>query len=448
MIMRTLMEKSRDRGHHTSCLVGRAHGAVDTTTSLFEHDRRRAGWTRFCYRLANMLWKWIGFHKHGRGVCRFIRSVLGEPLRTFRIQIGQEDFDFPDSVGAVERLEPKPDLLHFHGLHSSYFDLGALQQLSAQWPVVITMHDAWLVTGHCAYPGGCARYEIGCGNCPDIERFPKLKRDGTRFNFERKKKIYENSRIHVVTPSQWLMDIVQASDMSRSFSKLEVIHNGVDTKRFCPGERRVQRRELGMQDYDVVILYNARNATTAVYKDFATARESVEQYAQVHQDQRVLLQVLGEERDEEILENLTVRFELLEGGSNRLGAYYQAVDIFVHTSKCENFPTVILEAMASGCPVVSSDTGGMREQIRALEMESVAQKPGVTYFKQDQATGCLVSQEHIRETFEAINILMGDHHLRERVGENARQWVEECLSSDKMVDTYCQLYETLNADSR
>jgi hypothetical protein len=69
----------------------------------------------------------------------------------------------------TKRLElaDKPDIVHCHNLHGEYFDLHALDWLSARVPVVITMHDAWLLSGHCVHSLGCGRWETGCGKCPD-----------------------------------------------------------------------------------------------------------------------------------------------------------------------------------------------------------------------------------------------------------------------------------------
>ena len=58
---------------------------------------------------------------------------------------------FPASHRVLELPPRPPDVLHLHNLHGGYFDLRVLPELSARQPTVVTMHDEWLYTGHCAY---------------------------------------------------------------------------------------------------------------------------------------------------------------------------------------------------------------------------------------------------------------------------------------------------------
>ena len=64
---------------------------------------------------------------------------------------GREDFRFPASHRVLELPPKPPDVLHLHNLHGGYFDLRVLPELSQGQPTVVTMHDEWLYTGHCAY---------------------------------------------------------------------------------------------------------------------------------------------------------------------------------------------------------------------------------------------------------------------------------------------------------
>ncbi len=82
--------------------------------------------------------------RDARGRCA-IRGVLLDTLR------GREDFRFPASHRVLELPPRPPDVLHLHNLHGGYFDLRVLPELSARQPTVVTMHDEWLYTGHCAY---------------------------------------------------------------------------------------------------------------------------------------------------------------------------------------------------------------------------------------------------------------------------------------------------------
>jgi hypothetical protein len=63
------------------------------------------------------------------------------------------------------RADP-PDVIHAHNLRGGYFDLRALPELSRVAPLVLTMHDMWLITSHVAHSFECERWRTGCGECP------------------------------------------------------------------------------------------------------------------------------------------------------------------------------------------------------------------------------------------------------------------------------------------
>ena len=80
--------------------------------------------------------------------------------------------------------------------------------LAASVPLVATLHDAWLLTGHCAHPLDSDGWQRGCGRCPHLDTYPPLRRDGTAHNLRRKRAIYAQLQLAVVTPCASLMAMV------------------------------------------------------------------------------------------------------------------------------------------------------------------------------------------------------------------------------------------------
>ncbi|MBL8794363.1 MAG: glycosyltransferase [Planctomycetia bacterium] len=80
---------------------------------------------------------------------------------------GVEDFEYPCTRYLAAVAGGSPDILHCHNLHGGFFDLRLLPALSLQTPTVLTLHDSWTMTGHCADHPTCQRWETGCGRCPD-----------------------------------------------------------------------------------------------------------------------------------------------------------------------------------------------------------------------------------------------------------------------------------------
>src|SRR5439155_11546406 len=120
----------------------------------------------------------------------------------------------------------RPDLVHCHNLHAKYFDLRVLPWLSRQVPVVLTLHDAWMLSGLCCHSFDCERWRTGCGQCPHLTLYPTIYPgipDATHLNWKRKRKIYRRSRLYVATPSRWLMQKVKQSILAPAVIEARVI---------------------------------------------------------------------------------------------------------------------------------------------------------------------------------------------------------------------------------
>ena len=214
-VARNLQREYRARGHRSQMAVG-FKITDDPDVFVIPNESERTGWENFWLEASGKL------TRNGmRGVRRAARlaGILGQPGRQFNQWMGIEDFHFAGTKRIVE-LADQPDIVHCHNLHGEYFDLHALEWLSARVPVVITMHDAWLLSGHCVHSLGCGRWETGCGKCPDLTLYPAIRRDATAHNWKRKRSIYRSSRLHVATPCRWLMDKVERSILSEGASTM------------------------------------------------------------------------------------------------------------------------------------------------------------------------------------------------------------------------------------
>ena len=88
----------------------------------------------------------------------------------------------------------------------------------------------------------------------------------------------------------------------------------------------------------------------------------------------------------------------------------------------DNLPTVVMEAMASALPVVSTDVGGIAEMVR------------------DGETGLLVSQNDPVATAEAIARLLDDVELARSFGREGRKRAKEIFSIEKNVCTLREIF--------
>lgn len=254
------------------------------------------------------------------------------------------------------------DIVHLHNVHSSYFDIGILPKIAETHPLVQTIHDCWTFTGHCAYPFSCLKWKSGCGNCLDMASYPGISTDSTRFNWERRKRIYNKSKPVIVSPSQWLINLVSESHLKHL--QIKLIHNGIDITRFNKGNKHALRTELGLPVNKAILLFVANGGlrNSSHQKDPATLLKCIEILAKETDCRDFMLLSIGGQAQELPIE-LRKYVMQLPYTTYGLENYYQIADVLVYPTKADNCPLVLIEAMASGLPIVSTDIGGCREML-------------------------------------------------------------------------------------
>ena len=342
------------------------------------------------------------------------RSRRHRALRDPRVLVdavrGREDFRFPASHRVLDLPPRPPDVLHLHNLHGGYFDLRALPALTGRRPTVVTMHDEWLYTGHCAYTLDSDGWRRGCGSCPYLHTYPALRTDGTAANVRRKADLYAHSELHVVAPSAWLLERAQRSILAPAIASARVIPNGVDLELFAPGPP-VDREEP-------LLVFAAQGARTNPYKDFATLRSALGRIATP-----ASAIALGEAGPEERLGAVTLRSEPFVSRTE-VAERLRGADLYVHATRADNHPLAVLEALASGVPVVAPRVGGIPEQLT-------------------EDTGVLVEPGDAEALARAIDELLRDRGRRARMGEAAAADARARFGLDRQVEAHLELYGEL-----
>jgi glycosyltransferase involved in cell wall biosynthesis len=414
----------RDRGHACYSAVRERKG-TGPAFLVIPNDVRRNRWTRICLSLEK-----VSVRARMRGLplgCRVLAS-LGEPGRWLKRRRGFEDFEFPGTHDLLSLSQQRPDILHLHNLHGGYVDLRELPRLTKSTPSVITLHDEWMYTGHCAGTLGCSRWQRGCGQCPDLNIPPAIPRDATSYNLSRKREIYEQSELYLATPSQWLMSRALSSILGVAVRDWKVIPNGIDLSVFHPGSKDAARQGLGLPPNAWISLFVGLKLHSK-FKDYKTI-ESAMMKASSHNLGPHYLICVGEPGQEQRRGSLVIRFVGYEPDRNKLAHYYQAADVYLQASHADNFPTTILEAMGCGTPVVATRVGGIPEQI------------------EDGVTGFLVEAQDPAAMAEGVTELQKNRPLREAMGVNSSQRARDLFSLERMVDTYLDWYEEIVKNHR
>jgi glycosyltransferase involved in cell wall biosynthesis len=326
---------------------------------------------------------------------------------------------YPSSFGVA--LDPwfrESQVVQLYNVHGSYFSHSALPVLSRRRPLVWRLSDMWALTGHVAYSYDCERWRHGCGSCPYLGEYPRLRRDTTAVLFRWKDAVYRRSRITVVAPSRWLEEIARESPLLGRFP-VRRIANGLDLQVFRPHPRDEARRALGLDPERPVVLFSSleRNDRRKGGDVLAGALSSLD-------DLDFQLAVLGPEASglgREVAALGTIRDD------ERLALAYAAADVFVLPALAENLPNVAVESIACGTPVVASAVGGIPDAVR------------------DGETGLLVPPARAPELAGAMRALLADDELRARLARQARAVAEAEFAAERESGEYAALYEELLA---
>jgi glycosyltransferase involved in cell wall biosynthesis len=426
-----LFEEYRARGHQSWMAVGVKRGSKPNIFAIPNAPAAR-GWGRL----------WWSLHDRVRtysGRASKATALIASPQKIVDDFRGVENFDFPGTQRLLGLAPEAPDVVHLHNLHHffGYFDLRALQPLSQTVPTVVTLHDAWMFTGHCAVSFDCNKWESGCGSCPYLDTAPSVRRDSTDLNWLRKKQIYENSSLFVAAPSHWMLERAKASILSHSIVGTKLIPNGVDLSIFRPAEKAAARERIGLPQDEPILLFSGLSPANNPFKDLPIIRAAVDMIGRIGTN--ITLVVLGASEETQRIGQATIRFAGYETDEAKVARFYQAADFYMHAARvgAENHSLAILEALACGVPVVASDVGGIPEQVKSLPLPS----SGSSYPSHPGgATGILTPPGDAKALADAVAILIEDSALLRAMSSNAAEDARRRFDLRTQVDAYLDWY--------
>ena len=313
----------------------------------------------------------------------------------------------------------KPDVIHLHNLHGSFLNIPMLFRYIKKHriPVVWTLHDCWAFTGHCPHfvMDRCDKWKEGCRHCPRIRSYPRLSLDLSSFMWTLKRKCFTGvENLTLVTPSEWLAGLVK-----QSFLKdypVTVINNGIDLNIFRPVESSF-RRDHGIGPHEYMLLGVAFGWGEQKGLDvfIRLARQLPEKY-------RIVLVGTDETVDKKLPENIISIHRT--GSQQELAEIYSAADLFVNPTREDTYPTVNMEALACGTPVITFNTGGSPEII-------------------DGSCGCVVDCDDVEGMMETI-VCLGENKLS--FSSSACLLRASGLSNAKCYKKYLDLYNSVSKD--
>ena len=211
-------------------------------------------------------------------------------------------------------------------------------------------------------------------------------------------------------------------------SRIRVVHNGVDTRKFQPvQDKRKIKAELGLDPDDTIILSVGRLYARKGLFTLIEAMPSV-----VKRFKRAKFVISGKGQSDEMAklnahaERLGVKDNIIFTGyypDKKLPKLYQAADIFAFSTFYEHHPFAVLEALATGLPVVTTTVGGIAETIETGK------------------NGLLVKPSSSRQFSYALLYLLEHQAEAAEMGLRARKTIVEQYDWSILVKETLRVYE-------
>ncbi len=318
-------------------------------------------------------------------------------------------------INQIELIQP--DLIHLHNIHGYYLNVRILINFLKQIdkPVVWTFHDCWPFTGHCSHFQyfDCNKWQTECHNCPNLHGYPNSWFiDNSRQNFRKKKELFAGiSNMVLVSPSDWLAGVLRESFFSDS--EIRMINNGIDLEKFKPGHNDLILKKYNLDRKFILGVASVWTQRKGL-GDFIKLRKVLDPMIDI------VLVGLTSEQVKSLPEG--IRGLSRTENTDELAVLYSGAEVFVNPTYVDNFPTVNLEALACGTPVITYDAGGSGESI-------------------NRKTGLVVQKGAIEQMAEGIDRVMDQP--RSEYAKACRERAVSLYDKESRYRDYFLLYEEL-----
>ncbi len=202
--------------------------------------------------------------------------------------------------------------------------------------------------------------------------------------------------------------------------------NGVDVERFSPGPSGVRNR-LGLAEEALVLGFVGRLTSDKGLPELMEAFDTIQQ---AEPEAHLLLVGWFDAAEDALSADLRRRIEShprvhCAGFVADTAPYYRAMDLMVLPTRREGFPNVVLEAAATGIPVITTIATGSRDSVVP------------------EVTGLLIPPGYPEAISEAVLKLLRNPERRRRMGQAARAWVIEHYANRRVLGLITEFYKSL-----
>lgn len=256
-------------------------------------------------------------------------------------------------INQLEKI--KPDIVHIHNIHGHdcHFEMLFNYLRLRNIKILYTFHDCWAFTGYCPHftMANCDHWLTGCGECILRKRYSWL-RDKSSSNCLRKQLALKNQDLTIITPSRWLGNLAKQSFLKEY--PIKVINNGIDLGVFKPTSSEF-RIKHGLEEKKIVLGVSfGWSALKGLDVFLEMARRLPAEY-------QIVLIGTDDSIDHQLPNSILSIHRTHD--QYELAEIYSAADVFVNATREDTYPTVNMEAIACGTPVLTFRTGGSPEML-------------------------------------------------------------------------------------
>ncbi|MGH6925413.1 MAG: glycosyltransferase [Propylenella sp.] len=323
-------------------------------------------------------------------------------------------------------------ILHLHWVNSFLSPVTIARLGQRGTPLVWTIHDEWPYSGGCHYTAGCRKYiDQDCFLCPQLAKdevgIPSaVLRD--------KLELWKDLDLTIVAPSRWIGECARESRVFRG-RRVEVIHNSVETEIFRPLDRELCRREFKIADSAIVLAFGAQSLSdrrkgSAVLIEALRLAMKNRRLASRAAAGGLALLTFGRSNPE----MATLGIDVVHAGEvdddATLVRFLNCANAVVVPSLEDNYPNVMVEAMACGVPVIAFDAGGISDGVKDGE-RGVLLSPGG-------------SARALADAISKLVLDPAEARRYESMGAAARNWIAETHGLSAHAQRVADLYRELN----
>lgn len=353
-------------------------------------------------------------------ICSQNELFVRTQLKNLEHELSMNNLLYPFGKKLLDNpLFQQADLVHYHLIHNHFLSLFDYPALFCSKPSVWTIHDPWMISGHCVHPRDCSGWKTGCFACPQLNdaAFPMLV-DKAADMWTIKRQVYRKIDTDIVVASRFMEDYIKNSPLTSHFDRIHRIPFGIRVEQFQSGNRDKARSRWLIPQENIVLAFRADS------NEIKGLFFIVEMLERINSPLPITLLTVGREKLPEILAQ---RFHVVELGWQtnpaEISDFYLASDMFIMPSLAESFGLMAIEAMAAGCPIIVFENTVL---------------PEITFAPECGVAVPYKSSEGLRM---AVEHLIARPDERRQRGEIGRQLAQLHYRFEDYVNRHVSLYE-------